>query len=301
MKVLLTAAHGNNGRLLLPRFRAAGFDVRAVRATPGRDEEVKALGASEVMVGDAADRGFLREAVAGVDAVYHIGATANPLEREMGFAMIDTAREAGIGHFVYSSVLHPLAEKMVQHKLKREVEEHLLEANIPFTVLQPADYMMPHIVTAAIATGTWENLYSLDRGQAMVALEDVAEVATKVLAEREAHFGATYQLCSPGNHSARDLAAAVTRVTGRPVEPVQVTPDAYFERYYGVGQGERFRYQLGMIRSVALWYDQFEFAGNPNVLTWLLGRPPLSLDDFIRQQWDAYRATATAGAEPAIA
>ncbi len=294
MKVLLMAAHGNNGRLLLPRFRDAGFEVRAVRATPGRDAELTALGATEVMVGNAADRGFLREAVAGVDTVYHIGATANPLEREMGFAMIDTAREAGIGHFVYSSVLHPLAEKMVQHKLKREVEEHLLEANIPFTVLQPADYMLPHVFAAAFETGLWENLYSLDRVQAMVALEDVAEIATKVIAERAAHFGATYQLCAPGNHSARDLAAAVTRVTGRKVEPVQVTPDSYFERFYGVGQGERFRYQLGMIRSVALWYDQFDFAGNPNVLTWLLGRAPTTLDDYIRRQWERHQAASAA-------
>lgn len=292
MKVLLMAAHGNNGRLLLPRFAAAGFDVRAVRATHGRDDELKALGANDVMVGDAADRGFLREAVSGVDTIYHIGATANPLEREMGFAMVDCAREADIGHFVYSSVLHPIAEKMVQHKLKREVEEHLLEANIPYTVLQPADYMLPHVFAGAFQTGIWENLYSLDRGQAMVALEDVADVATKVIAEREAHFGATYQLCAPGNHSARDLAAAVTRVTGQPVEPVRVTPDAYFERFYGVGQGERFRYQLGMIRSVALWYDQYEFAGNSNVLRWLLGREPKTLDAYVLEQWDAYRANA---------
>jgi uncharacterized protein YbjT (DUF2867 family) len=285
MKVLLTAAHGNNGRILLPRFHAAGFAVRAMRATPGRDQELIDAGASEVAVGNAADRGFLREAVSGVDTVYHIGPTANPLEREMGFAMVDTAREAGIGHFVYSSVLHPIAEKMVQHKLKREVEEHLLEANIPFTVLQPADYMLPRVFAAAFETGKWEQLYDLKRGQAMVALEDVAEVAVKVIREREKHFGATYQLCAPGNHSAIDLADAVTRVTGRRVEPVLVTPDEYFERFYGVGQGEQFRYQLGMIRSVALWYGQYEFAGNPNVLTWLLGRPPIGLEDYIAREW----------------
>lgn len=290
MKVLLMAAHGNNGRLLLPRFKDAGFEVRAVRATSGRDEELTELGASEVMVGNAADRGFLREAVSGMDTVYQIGATANPLEREMGFAMVDTAQQAGIGHFVYSSVLHPIAEKMVQHKLKREVEEHLLEANIPFTVLQPADYMLPFVVRAAFETGSWENLFNLDRGQAMVALEDVAEVATKVIAEREAHFAATYQLCASGNPSANDLAAAVERVTGQPTKAVYVTPDAYFERFYGVGQDEKFSYQLGMIRSVALWYDQYVFAGNPNVLTWLLGRAPTTLDQFIAKEWDAYRA-----------
>jgi uncharacterized protein YbjT (DUF2867 family) len=284
-KILVMAAHGNQGKLLVPRLRAAGFEIRAVRATPGRDAELAALGASEVMVGDAADRAFLRKAVAGVDTIYHIGPTAHPLERDMGFAMVDAARDAGVGHLIYSSVLHPIASKMIQHNLKRDVEEHLLEANIPFTVLQPADYMLPVVFQPVFGSGVWEQLYDLRRGQAMVALEDVAEVAVKVAREREAHFGATYQLCAPGNHSGYDIAAAFTRVTGRKVEPSLVSPDAYFERYYGVGQGDRFRYPLALIRAVGLWYSQYDFAGNPNVLTWLLGRAPVTLDEFITREW----------------
>jgi uncharacterized protein YbjT (DUF2867 family) len=105
------------------------------------------------MVGDAADRKFLRTAVAGVDTIYHIGPTAHPLERDMGFATVDAARD---------------------------VEEHLLEANIPFTVLQPADYMVPVVFQPVFSSGVWEQLYDLRRRQATVALEDVAEVAVKV-------------------------------------------------------------------------------------------------------------------------
>jgi uncharacterized protein YbjT (DUF2867 family) len=284
-KILVMAAHGNQGRLLVPKLHKAGFEIRAVRQTPGRDEELKALGANEVMVGNAADRGFLAQAVKGVDTIFHIGPTANPLEREMGFAMMDTAREAGIGHVIYSSVLHPIASKMVQHKLKREVEEHLLESNIAFTVLQPADYMVPAVFRPAFDSGVWEQLYDLDRGQAMVDIGDITDVAVKVALEREKHFGATYQLCAPGNHTGHDIAAAFKRVTGKHVKPVLVSPDEYFQRYYGMGQGERFRYQLGMIRSVGLWYSQYVFAGNPNVLTWLLGRAPVTLDQFIEREW----------------
>jgi uncharacterized protein YbjT (DUF2867 family) len=246
---------------------------------------VKALGATEVVVGDAADRGFLRKAVSGVDVIYHIGPTANPLEREMGFAMVDAAREAGVGHFIYSSVLHPIATKMIQHKLKMEVEEHLLEANIPFTVLQPADYMLPGVLASAFENKVWMQLYDLDRVQAMVALEDVAEVAVKIATERSAHFGATYQLCSPGSFSGNDIAALISKVTGQNVGTELISPDNYFERFYGVGRGEKFRYPLALIRAVALWYGQYDFLGNPNVLTWLLGRRPTTLAEYIKRQW----------------
>jgi len=287
-KILITAANGNQGRILLPRFKAAGFTIRAMRATPGRDEEVRALGAAEVVIGSAADRGFLREAVSGVDVIYHIGPTAHPLEREMGFAMVDAAREAGVGHFIYSSVLHPIATKMIQHKLKMEVEEHLLEANIPFTVLQPADYMLPGLFAAAFQNKVWMQLYDLDRVQAMVALEDVAEVAVKVAIERSAHFGATYQLCSPGNFSGNHIAALIAEVTGQDVGTQLISPDSYFERFYGVGRGDKFRYPLALIRAVALWYGQYDFLGNPNVLTWLLGRQPTTLAHYVKRQWDLW-------------
>jgi len=285
MRILVMAAAGNQGRILLPRLRNAGFEIRAVRVTAGRDDEMKVLGASDVLVGDAADRGFLREAVAGVDTIYNITPTAHPMEREMGWAMIDAAREAGIGHFIYSSVLHPIASPMLQHKAKRDIEERLLEANIPFTILQPADYMMAHVIGAAIASRVWRQLYDLDRVQAMVALEDVADIVVKVASERAAHFGATYQLCAPGNFSGNDIAAAIARVTGLQVGAELITPDAYFQQFYAMGEGDRFRYPRAMIRSVAMWYGQYDFVGNPNVLTWLLGRPPMTLDQFIAQIW----------------
>nr|WP_087574143.1 NmrA family NAD(P)-binding protein [Sphingomonas sp. CDS-1] len=285
MKLLVMAAAGNQGRVLLPRLREAGMEVRAVRSQPGGEDELKKLGASEVMVGDACDRGFLRKAAAGVDAVYYITPTAHPQEREMGWAMIDAVRQGGIGHLIYSSVLHPIASPMLQHKAKRDIEERMLEANIAFTVLQPADYMMPHVIGEAIRSRVWRQLYDLDRVQAMVALEDVAEVVVKIAQEREAHFGATYQLCAPGNFSGNEIADTIARVTGLDIGREIITPDEYFRAFYGMGDGDAYRYPKAMIRSVAMWYGQYDFVGNPNVLTWLLGRCPTTLNLFIEKIW----------------
>lgn len=296
MRITVMGSSGNQGRLILPKLRQAGFEIRAVRATPGKDEEVLANGASEVRVGDATDRKFLREVMEGADAVYHLGPTGHPQERDIGFAAVDVAREVGVGHFIFSSVLHAIATEMPQHKHKLEIEEHLLKSNMPFTILKPANFMLGGQFHMAFKTRMWAQFYNLDRSQSMIDLRDVADVVVKVASERDKHFGATYELCAPGNHSGRGIAREIAEITGLDVTCSEITLTEYFERFYGIGQSDEFRYQIALVRSIALWLDQYNFAGNPNVLSWLLGRDPLTLGDFIRHEWALFKeANATSG------
>ncbi len=286
--ILVMAAHGNQGKLLLPKLRDAGFKIRAFRATPGRENELKALGATEVIAGDATDRNLLRKVLDGVETVYHIGPTTHPQELEMGLAMVSAAAETNVGHFIYSSVLHAIASKMPQHKLKRDVEERIIESGLNFTILQPADYMMPNALPPAFDTGVFDWLYGPDQLQAMVDLYDFADVVVKVAREREKHFGATYELCA-GNYSGNDIAATIASVIGKPVDVRVLKADKWFADFYGGGSGPGYKYQSAVIRAVALWYDQYTFAGNSNVLTWLLGHPPTTFEQFIQREWAAFK------------
>jgi hypothetical protein len=59
-------------------------------------------------------------------------------EREMGFAAIDAARAAGVRHFVFSSVLHAILTDLTQHRIKRDLEEHLLSSGLEFTIARCA-------------------------------------------------------------------------------------------------------------------------------------------------------------------
>ena len=112
----------------------------------------------------------------------------------MGFAMVDMARETNIDHFVFSSVLHAITTDLLQHEIKRDIEEHLLSSGLEFTILQPANYMLPHRLIPAFKEGVFRLNWSLDRKQSMVDLGDVTDVAAEVLCNSEKHFGATYEL-----------------------------------------------------------------------------------------------------------
>jgi uncharacterized protein YbjT (DUF2867 family) len=81
---------------------------------------------TDVIVGDITDQKILARAMDGVEKVYHVGPTLHPKEREMGFAAIDAARAAGVKHFVFSSVLHAIITDLIQHEIKRDIEEYLI-------------------------------------------------------------------------------------------------------------------------------------------------------------------------------
>jgi uncharacterized protein YbjT (DUF2867 family) len=290
--ILLTAAAGNQGKILLPKLVAAGHKVRAVRTTPGRDYELRELGAVEVLVGDAADRSFLRCALKDIDTVYHVGPSAHPLEQEMGFALVDLASEFGVLHLVYSSVLHPALSRLLQHKIKRNIEERIIESGINFTILQPSDYMMPMLVRPAFSKGVFELSFDLKRRQAMIDLEDLADVSTKVLSEGAHHWGATYELTAPGAYSAYDFASSIAKATGRPIDVRRINSREFLNDFFltDTHGKNRYKHQYAVFEAISMWYSQHDFIGNSNVLEWLLGRPPTTLDDFIAREWDRFSA-----------
>jgi len=54
----------------------------------------------------------------GVSIVFHNGQALLPVDEAMGIAAIDAAKEAGVQHFVFASVLQPMRVKLGTHKMK---------------------------------------------------------------------------------------------------------------------------------------------------------------------------------------
>jgi uncharacterized protein YbjT (DUF2867 family) len=281
--ILVTAANGNQGKLLIPRLLATGAIVRACVRSEESAHALRAAGVAEVIVGDLADTQFLARAMAGVETVYHVGPTLHPQERQIGFAAVDLARDAGVRNFVMSSVLHAITTDLIQHEIKRDIEEHLLSSGLDFTILQPANYMLAHRLRPAFEHGVFRLSWSLDRYQSMVALDDVAQVVADVLINPAHHAGATYELVSPGRHTAHDLGRIIAEVTGRDIVVEEISCEAFLEQV--LGHPDQFPYQAKLMRAISARYSSHDFVGNPNVLTWLLGRTPTTFDQFVRTEF----------------
>lgn len=283
--ILVTAANGNQGKLLLPKLIAAGLEVRGCVSSDESARYLATLGIQDVVVGDVSDTDVLARAIKGIEKVYHIGPTVHPREREMGFAIIDAARAEGVSHFVFSSVLHAITTDLIQHEIKRDVEEHLVSSGLEFTILQPANYMLPHRLRPAFEEGVFRLSWSLERRQSMVDLGDVTDVAVAVLTNTQCHASATYELVGPGRYTAYDLGRIISSVLERPIRVEEIDADTFINGLLGDRDRSKLHYQERVIKAICARYSSHDFVGNPNVLTWLLGRPPTSFEAFVRSRY----------------
>ena len=288
--ILVNAANGNQGKFLIPRLLRAGATIRACVRSEAAADTLRAAGVAEVVVGDIGEPDVVARAVRGVDKVYHVCPTMHPLEREIGFGMIDAARAEGVRHFVLGSVLHPHLVALVQHEIKRDIEEHLIASDLPFTILQPAIYMLPLKLKPAFEQGRYTVAWSPERIQSLVDIGDVAEVVATVLTHSEDHLAATYELSGTERLSAHDMARIIGDVIGRTVPVEEIEVETFLRALFGDRDRNSLDHQVRAVRSLNTCYSAHDFLGNANVLTWLLGRKPRTFEAFVRDQYATFLA-----------
>lgn len=284
--ILVTGTAGKTGlavlRNLAPRIDAppeAAPSVRAMIRRPSQREAVAAVGITDIVAGDLCDDISLRAALEGVASIYHICPNVHPLETAIGQRVIARAVEAGVEHFVLHSVLHPQARAMPHHWAKLRVEEDLLESGLNYTILQPAPYMQNVLGQwrAVADGGTYEVPYAASTRISMVDLEDVAEVAGRVLTE-SGHRGAVYELAGDELLDQTEIASQFARCLDREVEAKVMDRNTWASRAQHAGLAD---HQIATLLAMFVYYERFGMAGNATVLRALLGRRPRSFAEFL--------------------
>ncbi len=149
--ILVVGSTGFLGSEICRRLVAAGKPARGlVRSTssPEKVERLKVLGVQTIL-GDLRDPGSLREACCGVDTVITTASTtismqpgdSIPVTDQRGqLDLVNAAREAGVGRFIYISV--PLRmEDCPLTEAKRAVENAVRASGMVYTILHPCLFM----------------------------------------------------------------------------------------------------------------------------------------------------------------
>jgi uncharacterized protein YbjT (DUF2867 family) len=230
--LLLTGATGLVGSALLPKLTASGRPVRCLVRDPRR------LGAERVRVqialGDLADPPSFRNALRGVDTVVHLAAAirdqpGGSIEELNGIAtwrMVEAARQAGVGHFVFFSAQSASAHSRARFmRAKALAEKAVAESTVPHTIFAPSIIYAPGDVFLSLL----ERMALLPvvpisgSGRALfqpIWAQDVADCVMVAL-ERPAD-GARYELSGPETLSYDAIAEIVLRAAGRPRPLVHV-------------------------------------------------------------------------------
>jgi hypothetical protein len=113
-----------------------------------------------------------------------------------------------------------------------------------------------------------------------------------VLSDSASHLGATYELAAPGRFTAHDLGAIISAVVQTPIDVREIDADTFAKRVLAGADPDTTSYELRAMRAISDRYSSHDFVGNPNVLSWLLGRTPTTVEDWVRIEWAAYRRGA---------
>ncbi|MET7303902.1 NmrA family NAD(P)-binding protein [Embleya sp. NPDC005575] len=279
--IVITGAAGKTGRALTWELAERGARVRAFVRRPEQVAVALAAGAVEAVVGDVGEPADLDEALRGCAAVYHIAPNVHPDEPAIGRAVIAAARRAGVGRFVFHSVLRPQLRAMPHHEAKARVEEALFESGLAVTVLQPGPYQQNTLDArdAIVRIGDFAVPYRVDAPFAAVDLRDVAQAAAVVLCE-EGHEDAVYELAGPEALTPRQIAGHLAEVLVRPVTARRIDPRDWCEEARAGGLSG---YALDTLTAMFAFYDRHGLTGNPRTLAALLDRAPTRFVDFARR------------------
>lgn len=281
MRILVTGAGGQTGNLTIPFLHDRGAEIRALATRETTVAALKALGVAEARIVDLEDETELDAAFEGMDKVLHIPPAIKPNEADLGRAVVAAARRANISHFVLHSVVSSQIDKIVFHAAKREVEHALINSGLPFTILQPNNYMQN-------VGWTWERIvnegkfvmpYSADTLLAWVDARDMAEALAVVLTEPGYDYGTFECIGTEAPLTRRDMAAIISEEIGRPVEAVVMPVDEYIAL---PTWSDRPREEMARVRTMFEYFDRIGgYTGNSKPLEMILGRKPRSYREFI--------------------
>lgn len=182
---LVTGATGGLGRRIVRLLREREMPVRSFVRLSSRYSELEHRGA-EIFIGDLRQEKDIQKACKGVQYVvsaHGSGNNAQALDYRANIELIDRAKEAGVRHFVFISVLGVDRgyEDAPTFKAKREVEKYLQSSGLNYTILRPSGFasnLLP-LAEQFQQTGIYLLVGDPKNRTSIVSTDDLAQIAVE--------------------------------------------------------------------------------------------------------------------------
>jgi nucleoside-diphosphate-sugar epimerase len=132
----------------------------------------------------------------------------------------------------------------------------------------------------AILNGTYPMPYASAARISLVDLRDVAEVAAKMFVTDIGLYG-TYELVGTQPLSQVDVARALSKHFERPVKAIEVSKEEWEQAAI---KNQMSVYSRETLLSMFRYYDTFGLTGSPTTLTCLLGRKPITIEQYLQDE-----------------
>lgn len=237
MKIGITGATGQLGRIVVENLKekVAAENIIALVRNPLKAKELSI----EAKNFDYTKPENLVETLKGIDTLLLISGNEIGQRTAQHTNVINAAKQANVKWIVYTSLLHADTSTLSLASEHLATEKILQESGVPFTILRNGWYTENYTgsVKGAVAAGAF--IGSAGSGKiSSAARADFAEAAAAVLTTN-GHIGKTYELAGDEYYTLSELAAEISRQTGKNI-PYNNFPEAEYAKIlvsFGLPEG----------------------------------------------------------------
>ncbi len=233
--ILVSGATGRQGGAVARELLSRGYRVRGLTRNPRseRAQELAGLGI-EMVKGDFDDVESLNSATQGVYGVFSVQnfwEHGKEGEIRQGRNLADAAKQAGVSHFVYTSVANADKNTGIPHfDSKYEIEEYIKTIQLPYTVIRPVSFMENwEYARAGIENGLMYGPLSAGTRSQYITVKDIGRFAAEAFDNPAEWLGVSLDIAGD-DHSQQEVAELFARVTGKDVNYVRVPWDEFEEQ-----------------------------------------------------------------------
>lgn len=278
MKIGITGATGQLGRLAVAKLkeRTAAENLVALVRNPSKAAD---LGV-ETRTFDYSKPEILVESLKGIDTLFLISGSEIGQRETQHKNVIDAAKEAGVKHIVYTSLLNAATSEMLLGREHVITENMLAASGITYTFLRNGWYTENYAQSAPGAIKSGAFIGAAGDGKISSATrEDFAE-ATAVVLTTEGHENKIYELAGDEAYTLTEFAAEVSKQSGKNIPYKNLSEAEYTATLVEVGLPEAFAKILADSDAKAAKGSLYS---EDKTLSTLIGRPTTPWADVIKQ------------------
>jgi NAD(P)H dehydrogenase (quinone) len=235
MSIVVTAATGQLGRLVVASLLDRGVDPAQIVATGRSTERLSTFAQQGVRVAELDYSKPVDGVISAGDTVLLISGSEVGQRIEQHRNVIELAQKAGAARIVYTSVLRAVRTTLAIAPEHVATEQTLKASGVAYTILRNGWYTENYAPAFAQAAASGAVITSASDGRISAATrQDFAEAAAAVLTG-DGHDGATYELGGDTAFTMRELADTFATVLDRPIELHNLSGEEHRAALLGAG------------------------------------------------------------------
>lgn len=278
--IAITGATGQLGALaveeLLKTIKAS--ELVAIVRNPAKADALAQKGVV-IRQADYGDQAALTAALSGVEKLLLVSSSEVGQRAAQHRNVINAAKAAGVKFIAYTSLLHADKSPLGLHVEHVETEKMLADSGIPYALLRNGWYTENYLASAPAALAHGVFIGAAGDGKiASATRADYAAAAARVIST-EGHAGKVYELAGDSAWTLSELAAELSKQSGKPVVYQNLSEADFAGALKGVGLPDVF---ANLLADSDIGASKGGLFDDSHTLSKLIGRPTTPLAESVK-------------------